>query len=220
TSAAAWAQEVWLHRRCAHQAETPQTMRTPSGSTISSPVAKRNPEATSESECRSGAGGCRTSCLEERGAAPAERERGAPPTAVAATQTEAVVCVPRAPPLPLRLIGLDVHAPAAEPAAPACARAGGGLAVAPPGLPPPGAAGPAEPEQRRRLSTAAPCFVPAWAGERRATNGGRKSISPAAGPPHALALTTVMLRNVPNNYTRETLVQLLDHEGFSHQYDL
>lgn len=31
--------------------------------------------------------------------------------------------------------------------------------------------------------------------------------------------TTVMLRNIPNNYTREMLLELLDGEGFAAQYD-
>lgn len=36
---------------------------------------------------------------------------------------------------------------------------------------------------------------------------------------YEVALTTVMLRNLPNNYSRTMLIKLIDSEGFSGQYD-
>jgi len=42
-----------------------------------------------------------------------------------------------------------------------------------------------------------------------------KPMPEVAGEPR----TTVMLRNMPNNYSREMLLELLDSEGFSGQYD-
>jgi hypothetical protein len=42
-----------------------------------------------------------------------------------------------------------------------------------------------------------------------------KPLPEASGEPR----TTVMLRNMPNNYSRDMLLELLDSEGFSGQYD-
>merc|ERR1712187_589777 len=42
------------------------------------------------------------------------------------------------------------------------------------------------------------------------------AVAPAA---EATVLTTVMLRNVPNDYTRDMLLQLLDRKGFAGKYD-
>jgi len=39
------------------------------------------------------------------------------------------------------------------------------------------------------------------------------------GQPPGRAKTTLMLRNVPNNYTRDMLLELLDGEGFKGEYD-
>jgi hypothetical protein len=41
-----------------------------------------------------------------------------------------------------------------------------------------------------------------------------------ADPLTPQALTTVMMRNLPNNYTRDMLLELLDHHDFLHGYDL
>jgi len=43
-----------------------------------------------------------------------------------------------------------------------------------------------------------------------------RAVAPAA---EATMLTTVMLRNVPNDYTRDMLLQLLDRKGFAGRYD-
>lgn len=43
-------------------------------------------------------------------------------------------------------------------------------------------------------------------------------LPPSDAPPPG-ELTTVMLRNLPNNYTRAMLCELLDSEGFARQYD-
>lgn len=40
----------------------------------------------------------------------------------------------------------------------------------------------------------------------------------ASTPAHLL--TTVMMRNIPNNYSREMLIELIDNEGFKDCYDL
>lgn len=56
-------------------------------------------------------------------------------------------------------------------------------------------------------------------------NGERKSISEfpeveeTAGKAKAKPKTTVMLRNLPNNYTRSMLLHLLDEQGFGGKYD-
>lgn len=43
----------------------------------------------------------------------------------------------------------------------------------------------------------------------------KESLPESTGEPR----TTVMLRNMPNNYSRDMLLELLDSEGFSGQYD-
>lgn len=72
----------------------------------------------------------------------------------------------------------------------------------------------------------------AWAGE--AWTGGSSATSPEPAPTKSIARrkkerpsitkalsdrTTVMLRNLPNDYTREMLLSLLDSEGFKGKYD-
>jgi hypothetical protein len=46
-----------------------------------------------------------------------------------------------------------------------------------------------------------------------------KDSSASKSSPSSVDRTTVMLRNIPNNYTREMLLELLDTEGFKGQYD-
>jgi hypothetical protein len=44
--------------------------------------------------------------------------------------------------------------------------------------------------------------------------------TPTADATPTQAFTTLMLRNLPNSYTRDMLIELLDNEGFSGYYDL
>lgn len=62
----------------------------------------------------------------------------------------------------------------------------------------------------------------------RANTEQRQAVQPRRGVegdggsatrPHNGICTTVMFRNVPNNYSRTMLLQLLDREGFANQYD-
>lgn len=55
-----------------------------------------------------------------------------------------------------------------------------------------------------------------WGGDRAATGAARASASAPTAPGER---TTVMLRNLPNNYTRGILLELLDAEGFQGRYD-
>jgi len=43
--------------------------------------------------------------------------------------------------------------------------------------------------------------------------------APAAATPSERQMTTIMLRNLPNDYTRSMLLQLLDRKGFAGKYD-
>jgi len=55
------------------------------------------------------------------------------------------------------------------------------------------------------------------------TRFGNESVltdSTSTGAEEAAGLTTAMMRNIPNNYTRTMLLELIDSEGFSGQYDL
>lgn len=57
--------------------------------------------------------------------------------------------------------------------------------------------------------------------ERHAAEGAilPRPVKPAAELHSGEARTTVMLRNMPNNYSRKMLVELMDSEGFAGQYD-
>jgi len=72
------------------------------------------------------------------------------------------------------------------------------------------------PSMRGKLPDAllsAQCRAPA--SERLCEDADTASAEAAVDP----NLTTVMLRNLPNNYTRDMLVQLLDDHGFAAHYD-
>mmetsp|Transcript_123450 Transcript_123450/g.343894 ORF Transcript_123450/g.343894 Transcript_123450/m.343894 type:complete len:384 (+) Transcript_123450:49-1200(+) len=65
----------------------------------------------------------------------------------------------------------------------------------------------------RQGTAAAPGIV---RGRERASSCQRRSMSP---PPAETPRTTLMLRNVPNDYTRGMLLQLLDASGFAGRFD-
>ncbi|CAE7740598.1 mei2 [Symbiodinium sp. CCMP2592] len=61
--------------------------------------------------------------------------------------------------------------------------------------------------------------APETAGHTVADTGLRPEAPSAQHVSQVPTRTTVMLRNIPNNYTREMFLELLDHHGFAGRYD-